>query len=74
MHAFSILSHTLVMLLLLIVIMAQQKSHVLLPFHMVVTLRIDKIGVFPLASPWGHVCRGAVVVDTTTTTTMEEEE
>jgi hypothetical protein len=54
--------------------MAQQKSHVLLPFHMVVTLSIDKIGVFPLASPWGHVCCGAVVVDTTTTTTEEEEE
>jgi hypothetical protein len=62
------------LLLLLIVMMAQQKSHVLLPFHMVVTLRIDKIGVFPLASPWGHVCCGAVVVDTTTTTEEEEEE
>jgi hypothetical protein len=72
MHACSILSHTLVTLL--IVVMAQQKSHVLLPFHMVVTLSIDKIGVFPLASPWGHVCCGAVVVDTTTTTTEEEEE
>jgi len=62
------------MLLLLIVVMAQQKSHVLLPFHMVVTLRIDKIGIFPLASSWGHVCCGAVVVDTTTTTTTTEEE
>jgi hypothetical protein len=62
------------LLLPLIVMMAQQKSHVLLPFHMVVTLRIDKIGVFPLASPWGHVCCGAVVIDTTTTTTEEEEE
>jgi hypothetical protein len=62
------------LLLPLIVMMAQQKSHVLLPFHMVVTLRIDKIGVFPLASPWGHVCCGAVVIDTTTTTTTEEEE